>query len=60
MERAIYGVYYDGAHIDVSETLCRAKQYATRNGYNIVTKRVGYNAYKVAKKLNNKWESLLN
>ena len=58
MEQPIYGVYYDGVHADVSTTLQGAKVYASRNGYNIVTKRIGYNARKVAKKLNGKWEEL--
>lgn len=45
----------DGRHIDTSRTLIGAKQYATRNGLKTVSKRVGYTAYVVATKVNNKW-----
>lgn len=55
MDKPVYGVLHNDAHIDVSNTLLGAKQYATRNGYEIVTKRTGYNAICVAKKVNNKW-----
>lgn len=58
MEQPIYGVYNGNAHVDVSTTLRGAKVYASRNGYDIVTKRIGYNGRKVAKKLNGKWEEL--
>lgn len=53
----IYGVLINDAHIDVSKSLKGAKQYATRNGYNIVTVRYncGYTATVVAKRLNGKW-----
>lgn len=55
---AIYGVLNrDGVHIDVSLSLLGAKQYATRNGYSEVSKRIGYNAMIVARKINNNWEN---
>ena len=55
----MYGILdRDNVHHDVSKSLLGAKQYATRNGYSIVSKRVGYNAYPVAVKnlINSKWE----
>ncbi len=59
MERPIYGVINsEGTHTDVSNTLLGAKQYATRNDYKAVSKRVGYNAMIVAEKINGKWENL--
>lgn len=46
----------EGTHTDVSKTLLGAKQYATRNGYNKVSKRTGYNAMCVSVKLSSgKW-----
>jgi len=42
-------------HIDTSKTLLGAKQYATRNGYSKVSKRVGYIARVVAERVNGKW-----
>lgn len=45
----------EGIHYDTSNTLRGAKCYATRNGYNNVSKRVGYNVFIVAEKINNKW-----
>lgn len=59
MGKAIYGVTNkDGVHTDVSLTLLGAKQYATRNGYSKVSKRVGYNARIISEKTNGKWEYL--
>ena len=58
-----YGVLAsDGTHIDVSNTERGAKNYATRNGYNIVTIRFncGYVATQIAKKVGNKWQSIQN
>lgn len=52
----VYGITYNGIHTDVSRTILGAKQYATRNGYNTISKRLGYNAVIVAKKLDGKWE----
>ena len=51
----VYGVISNDAHSDTSTTLRGAKCYATRNGYDAVTKRVGYNAMVVAKKVDGKW-----
>ena len=48
----------EGTHTDTSKTLKGAKQYATRNGYTKVSKRVGYNAYVVAEKVKNKWVTI--
>jgi hypothetical protein len=45
----------EGTHTDTSKTLLGAKMYATKNNLNIVTKRAGYNALVIAKKVNNKW-----
>jgi len=54
----MYGTLnYLGCHIDTSKTLQGAKNYATRHGYNVVSKRVGYNAYIVAEKKHFKWVS---
>jgi len=41
--------------IDTSKTERGAKQHATRNGYNLVGFRVGYNAFILAEKINGKW-----
>lgn len=52
----IYGILNnEGTHTDVSKTLRGAKRYATLNGYEVVTKRIEYNAHVVAKKVNGKW-----
>jgi len=56
MDNPVYGVVHNDAHMDVSNTLLGAKQYATRNGYEEVSKRVGYNAVVIARKTNGKWE----
>jgi len=53
----IYGVInIEGVHIDTSNTLKGAKQYATRNGYNQVSVRYncGYNAVVIAVKRDDK------
>jgi hypothetical protein len=52
-----YGVLINGAHIDTSKTERGAKNYATKNGYTIVSIRYncGYIAEQIAKKLNGKW-----
>jgi hypothetical protein len=42
-------------HTDTSNTLLGAKQYATRNGYNTVSIRIGYNVTLLEYKQNNKW-----
>ena len=55
----VYGVLSkDDTHIDVSKSLLGAKIYATRNGYDTVTKRVGYNARVVATKRGGKWTTV--
>jgi len=51
----VYGTLENEVHFDTSKTLQGAKNYATKNNYNVVTIRVGYNAYIVAEKINNKW-----
>ena len=50
-------------HTDTSNTLLGAKQYATRNGLNNVSIRVGYNVELLEFKEGNKWykyESFIN
>ena len=42
-------------HTDTSNTLLGAKQYATRNGLNNVSIRVGYNVELLEYKDSNKW-----
>lgn len=42
-------------HTDTSNTLQGAKNYATRNGYNTVSQRAGYNVFIKANKINGKW-----
>ena len=60
MPITVYGVTnQDGVHIDVSNSLLGAKQYATRNNYDKVSKRVGYNAFIICVKVKNKWYSTL-
>lgn len=59
--RNTYGVInQDGVHIDVSDSLKGAKNYATRHGYTKVSVRydMGYNAYIVAEKINGKWVNI--
>ena len=52
----VYGILgSEDNHIDVSNTERGAKSYATRHGYNKVSKRVGYNACVVSEKVNGKW-----
>ncbi len=50
-----YGVEINGQYMDVSNSLLGAKQYATRNGFNEVYKRAGYNVLKVAEKKEGVW-----
>ena len=57
MEAIIYGVLNSElCLIDTSKTEKGAKQYATRNGYNLIGFRIGYNAFILAEKINGKWE----
>ena len=53
--KATYGVLLDrnGEYRDVSSTLLGAKQFATRNGYKEVHKRMGSIVRKVSIKENN-------
>lgn len=53
----VYGITENGIHTDVSKTLRGAKIYATKNGFNQVSKRIGYNATIVASRINGTWES---
>lgn len=56
----IYGIVLNGAHVDVSNSLQGAKQYATKNEFDIVSVRYncGYIAKEIAKKQNGKWIKL--
>lgn len=56
----VYGVLSNDVHVDVSKTLKGAKNYATRNGFNVVTIRYnsGYIASQVAEKVNGKWKTI--
>lgn len=53
----VYGVTHKGIHTDTSDTLLGAKQYATRNGYSIVSIRYncGYNVEVIAIKEGGRW-----
>lgn len=56
MESRIYGILdSNDCLIDVSNTETGAKRYATLNGYDKIGYRVGYNAFILAEKINNKW-----
>lgn len=56
METKIYGVIdSNNAIIDVSHSEIGAKQYATRNGYNKIGYRIGYDAIITHEKIKNKW-----
>tara|TARA_R110000824_G_scaffold259742_1_gene448430 strand:+ start:271 stop:480 length:210 start_codon:yes stop_codon:yes gene_type:complete len=55
----VYGVLdNDRCHVDVSNTERGAKNYATRNGYDLISVRYngGYNVDMVAMKIANKWQ----
>ena len=57
MESRVYGIINsDGCLIDTSNTELGAKQYATRNKYNTIGYRIGYNAFILAEKINGKWK----
>ena len=45
----------DNCLIDTSKTLLGAKQHATRNGYNRIGKRVGYNVVDTYIREGKKW-----
>ena len=51
----VYGTISNDAHVDTSKTLLGAKQYATRNGFEFVTKRIGYVSTIILKKVKKKW-----
>lgn len=55
--KPIYGVLLNrnGEYRDVSNTLQGAKNFATRNSYNRVSKRMGYTTRLIAIKENNVW-----
>ena len=55
--KPIYGVLLNrnGEYRDVSNTLLGAKQFATRNGYKEVHKRMGYTIRLIATKESNVW-----
>ena len=56
----VYGVLLNGVHVDVSRTERGAKNFATRNGYNVITIRfnAGYIAREIAVKRQGKWIEL--
>ena len=57
----IYGsTNNNNIHTDTSNTLLGAKQYATRNGFNIVSVRIGYNVTLLEYKQRNKWYKFSN
>lgn len=58
----IYGVTVNGIHTDTSKTLNGAKNYATRNGFNIVSVRYncGYIAAPIFEKVDGKWIKINN
>ncbi len=61
MPITVYGVTnQDGVHIDVSNSLLGAKQYATRNGLNNVSVRIGYNVTILECKVFGKWFEFCN
>ena len=55
--KATYGVLLNrnGEYRDVSNTLLGAKQFATRNRYKEVHKRMGYTIRLIATKESNVW-----
>lgn len=58
MGQPIYGILdRNKCHIDVSKSLLGAKQYATRNGYGIVSRRYQCSVTVIAYKKDGKWYS---
>lgn len=58
----IYGIIdNNGCHVDVSNSLLGAKQYATKHGYLTVSVRFncGYIATQIAHKYTGKWEKIV-
>lgn len=61
MESKIYGVLdYNDCQIDVSKTERGAKKYATKNGYDKISYRIGYNVFVIAYKVKNIWKPYYN
>jgi|GEM_PF-2944742 len=59
MEAKIYGILdKDNCLIDISRSERGAKVYATKNGYNKIGYRIGYNGFISHEKINNKWVTL--
>lgn len=59
MEARIYGILdKDNCQIDTSKTMRGCKRYATINGYNKISYRIGYYVFIFAEKINNKWIEL--
>lgn len=59
----IYGIISNGVHYDVSKSIKGAKNFATRNGYDVITIRInsGYICYEIAyKNKKGNWISLTN
>lgn len=55
----MYGIAdEDNTHHDISLSERGAKNWATRNGFSIVTRRVGYSAVYIAQKVNGKWVAM--
>lgn len=56
MEAKIYGVIdSNNCLIDISRSEKGTKRYATKNGFDKIGYRVGYNAIISGQKINNKW-----
>ena len=52
----VYGVINrNNEHIDVSKSLHGAKCYASRNRYNKISRRLGYNVVQIWEKVKGKW-----
>lgn len=59
MEARIYGILdKDNCQIDTSKTMRGCKRYATINGYNKISYRIGYYVFIFAEKRNKKWINL--
>jgi len=59
MKTKSYGVITSNNYqIDTSKTLRGAKNHATRHGYTLVSKRIGYNVSILEERIDNKWVKL--
>ena len=59
MEAKIYGILdANNCLIDVSNSEKGCKQYATRNEYNKIGYRIGYNAFLTHIKIGKRWEKV--